>query len=491
MHMHGSGFYLLNQKGVQIVMAEKKGRNMKLYNAMTRTKEEFIPLEDNKVKMYNCGPTVYNCFHIGNARNFVVFDTLRRYLIYRGYDVTFIQNFTDIDDRMITQSIADNIPVKELADKNIQEYFTDAHGLGIMEADVHPKATENIGEIIKLIKKIEANGYAYEVGGDVYFDTSAYEGYGKLSGHKLEELEAGARVQADSRKKNPADFALWKAMKPGEPVWGSPWGKGRPGWHIECSAMSMKYLGETIDIHSGGKDLMFPHHENEVAQSESATGKPFVRYWLHNGFINIDNEKMSKSLGNFFTVRDVVKLYSYEEIRFFLLSAQYRSPVNFSDKLMDQSRNGLSRIYESLKNLTNVKGPGAPGNDETKMLDNINTFKTNFMTHMDDDLNTADAIADIFDMVREINASLLKGILKTSKAAGSAAAVIKELGDVLGILQKDIDVEITAEIQALVDKRIESRKNKDFSTSDEIRDKLKELGILIEDTKDGYKLKYL
>jgi len=464
---------------------------MKLYNSMTRTKEEFIPLEDNKVKMYNCGPTVYNYFHIGNARNFVVFDTLRRYLIYRGYDVTFIQNFTDIDDRMITQSIKDGVTVKDLADKNIEEYFTDARGLCVLEADVHPKATENIGAIIKLIKKIEANGYAYEVDGDVYFDTSAYDGYGKLSGHKLDELEAGARVQTDSRKKNPADFALWKAMKPGEPSWGSPWGKGRPGWHIECSAMSMQYLGDSFDIHSGGKDLLFPHHENEVAQSESATGKPFARYWLHNGFINVDNEKMSKSLGNFFTVRDVVKLYDYEEIRFFLLSAQYRSPVNFSDKLLDQSRNGLSRLYESLKNLTNVTGAGSPDADESNIIKNITVFKDNFIAHMDDDLNTADAIADIFDIVKEINMSLSKGLLKTSETAGKAAAVIKEIGGVLGILQKDIEVEITPEIQALVDMRIDARRRRDFAASDEIRDKLKELGVLIEDTKDGYKLKYL
>ena len=464
---------------------------MKLYNAKTRTKEEFIPIEDNKVKMYNCGPTVYNYFHIGNARNFVVFDTLRRYFIYRGYDITFVQNFTDIDDRMITQSINDNTTVKELADKNIEEYFTDARGLNIMEADVHPKATENIGEIIKLIKKIQANGYAYDVDGDVYFDTSAYEGYGKLSGHKLDELEAGARVQTDDRKKNQADFALWKAVKPGEPSWGSPWGKGRPGWHIECSAMSMKYLGDTIDIHSGGKDLLFPHHENEVAQSESATGKTFANYWLHNGFINVDNEKMSKSLGNFFTVRDVVKLYSYEEIRFFLLSAQYRSPVNFSDTLMEQSRSGLARIYEALKNLAHIKGSGEILDDENETIKNIEEFKTNFIKHMDDDLNTADALADIFDIVKEINTALIKETIKTAKSASNITSIIREIGDVLGILQSDIDVEITQEIQELIDKRIEARESKDFAASDELRDKLKELGILIEDTKDGYKVKYV
>ncbi len=464
---------------------------MKLYNSMTRTKEEFVPLEENKVRMYNCGPTVYNRFHIGNARNFVVFDTLRKYLVYSGYNVTFVQNFTDIDDKMINQSNEENITVKELADKNIAEYFTDARGLSVKEADFYPKATENIGEIIKLIKRIEANGYAYEIDGDVYFDTSAYTGYGKLSRHKLDDLEAGARVQTDNRKKNPADFALWKAMKPGEPSWGSPWGKGRPGWHIECSAMSMKHLGETIDIHSGGQDLLFPHHENEVAQSESATGKPFVKYWLHNGFINVDNEKMSKSLGNFFTVRDVVKLYTYEEIRYFLLSAQYRSPVNFSDKLMEQSKNGLSRIYEALINLTYINGTGISSDDEKQILNNINLCKKSFIAHMDDDLNTADAIADIFDIVKEVNTGLSGDILKTTDAAGTVIAIIRELGNVLGILQGDITVEITPEIKALVEKRNRAREAKDFTASDEIRDKLKELGVLMEDTKDGYKLKYL
>lgn len=464
---------------------------MKLYNAKTRTKEEFVPLEDKKVKMYNCGPTVYNYFHIGNARNFVVFDTLRRYFKFRGYDITFVQNFTDIDDRMITQSINDNIPVKELADKNIAEYYTDARGLGIMEADVHPKATENIGEIIKLIKRIEANGYAYEIEGDVYFDTSAYKDYGKLSGRKLDELEAGARIQADERKKHPADFALWKAMKPGEPFWESPWGKGRPGWHIECSAMSMKYLGETIDIHSGGKDLLFPHHENEVAQSESATGKPFANFWLHNGFINIDNEKMSKSLGNFFTVRDVVQLYNYEEIRFFLLSAHYRSPVNFSDVLMDQSRSGLARMYEALKNLAHIKGSGEPDGKEKQFLKKIDAYKKSFIEHMDDDLNTADAISDIFEIVNTVNTAISDESLKTAKAAATVSNIMKELGNVLGLLQKDIEVEVTSEIQALIDKRIQAREEKDFTASDDFRDQLKTLGVLIEDTKDGYKLKYL
>lgn len=464
---------------------------MRLYNEMTRSKEKFIPIEEGKVKMYNCGPTVYDYFHIGNARNFVIFDTLRRYFEFKGYDVTYVQNFTDIDDKMISRANELGLTVKELADEFIAEYKKDADGLGVRDADFHPKATEHIGDIIKLIKKIEAKGYAYNISGDVYFDTSAYEPYGKLSGHKLDELEAGARVAADDRKKNPADFALWKAAKPGEPSWGSPWGKGRPGWHIECSAMSMRYLGDSIDIHGGGQDLAFPHHENEVAQSESATGKSFVNFWLHNGFINIDNEKMSKSLGNFFTVRDIADLYDYEEMRFFLLSAQYRSPVNFSDKLMDQSRNGLSRMYEALKNLANIKGSGDISDQEATLLEKLAEYRGNFITHMDDDLNTADAISDIFDMVRTINAGISDGVMMTRKAASAAVSVLKELGDLLGILYKDIEVDVTPEIQRLVDERIESRKNRDFAASDRIRDELKEMGILIEDTKDGYNLKYL
>ncbi|MBN2558602.1 MAG: cysteine--tRNA ligase [Clostridia bacterium] len=466
---------------------------MRLYNALTRQKEEFIPLEDKKVRFYNCGPTVYNYFHIGNARNFVVFDTLRRYFEYMGYDVTFIQNFTDIDDRMITRSAEEGITVRELADRNITEYFKDAHALNIRDADEHPRATDNIGEIIKLIKKIEANGFAYELDGDVYFDTSAYPGYGKLSGHRMEELEAGARVQADSRKRNPADFALWKAEKPGEPSWGSPWGKGRPGWHIECSAMSMRYLGDTLDIHSGGQDLIFPHHENEVAQSEAATGKPFARFWLHNGFINVDNEKMSKSLGNFFTVRDVAALYDYEEIRFFLLSAQYRSPVNFSDVLMEQSRSGLSRIYGALANLSHVMvtSKKQASASEKALLEGYAKYRDSFIAHMDDDLNTADAIADIFDLVREINLALSEDRIASPETASGGIRLIRELGDVLGILYKDTEVEVTDEIQDIINQRIEARKARDFGKSDELRDRLRALGISIEDTREGYKLRYI
>lgn len=466
---------------------------MKLYNALTRKKEEFIPIDGNNVKMYNCGPTVYNYFHVGNARNFVVFDTLRRYLEYIGYNVTFVQNFTDIDDKMINQANADGITINDLAQKYIAEYFTDAHGLGIKNADIHPRATENIGEMIKLIKSLQLKDYAYEIDGDVYFDTSSYPAYGRLSGHKLDELEAGARVQINSRKKNPADFALWKSAKPGEPSWGSPWGKGRPGWHLECSAMSMKYLGETIDIHSGGRDLIFPHHENEVAQSEASTGKPFVKFWLHNGFINVDNEKMSKSLGNFFTVRDIVSFYSYEEIRFFLLSAQYRSPVNFSYKLMEQSKNGLDRIYGALGNLSHLFSSSASvmSSDENVLLSNLMKYRDSYISHMDDDLNTADAIADIFDIVKDINLAINDKILRSKEAAKKAMSLITELGGIMGILQKDIEVKITTEIQKLIDRRTDARKQKDFKTSDDIRDRLRDLGIIIEDTTDGCKVKYI
>lgn len=466
---------------------------MKIFNSMTRKKEKFVPVEPGKVRIYNCGPTVYNFFHIGNARNFVVFDTLRRYFEYRGYEVTFVQNFTDIDDKMINQSIAEGIDIKDLAQKNIKEYFTDAQGLCVKEADKHPKATEHIGDIIALIKKIEKNGYAYEVEGDVYFDTSAYSEYGKLSGHQPESLEAGARVAEDMRKKNPADFALWKTAKPGEPFWNSPWGKGRPGWHVECSAMSMKYLGDTIDIHGGGQDLIFPHHENEAAQSQSATGKPFVNYWVHNGFVNVDNEKMSKSLGNFFTVREVAKLYDYEEIRFFLLSAQYRSPLNFSDVLMEQARSGLARIYGTLENLSHISVNSDKKSDaqEKTLFDEIVKHKDNFISHMDDDLNTADAISDIFNIVKDVNLAISAKKIYSSEMPSKLGKLIRELGGVLGLLHKDIEVKVIDEIQQLVDLRIKARQDKDFETSDKIRDQLKDMGVVIEDTKDGYKLKYM
>ena len=317
---------------------------MKIYNTLTRKKEEFKPIEAGKVRIYACGPTVYNFFHIGNARPFIIFDTLRRYLEYLEYDVTFVQNFTDVDDKMIARANEEGVTLKSLGERFIKEYYQDAGGLGIRAADVHPKATEHIGDIIKLVKTLENNGHAYAVDGDVYFDVSSFPGYGKLSGQSLEDLKAGARIGVDEAKKNPEDFALWKAAKPDEDSWDSPWGKGRPGWHIECSAMSMKYLGETIDIHAGGQDLIFPHHENEIAQSEGATGKPFAHYWMHNGYINVDNEKMSKSKGNFFTVRDIAQKYDLTAVRLFMLSAHYRNPINFSEELVKQADSALTRI---------------------------------------------------------------------------------------------------------------------------------------------------
>ncbi|MGI6777821.1 MAG: cysteine--tRNA ligase [Acetivibrionales bacterium] len=463
---------------------------MKLYNTLSRKKEEFIPLEDKEVKMYSCGPTVYNYFHIGNARPFIIFDTLRRYLEYRGYKVKFVQNFTDIDDKMIKRAKEEGITVRELAEKYIHEYFNDAKGLGIKEATVHPKATENIDAIIQLVKTLEDKGFAYNVGGDVYFQTKKFKEYGKLSHHNMDELEAGARVGVDERKRDPMDFALWKAQKPGEPAWDSPWGKGRPGWHIECSAMANRFLGETIDIHSGGQDLIFPHHENEIAQSEAANGKPFARYWLHNGFINVDNEKMSKSAGNFFTVRDVAKKFDYEVIRFFMLSAHYRSPINFSAELLEQARNGLERMYKCLDNLKHLEssadGEGFLNPEEIQLKDSINRLKGKFIESMDDDLNTADAIAALFEIVRAINSFVISSGL-SKQTAGLCISTLKELGGVLGILQKEREEKLDSEIEGLIEKRQQARKEKNWKLADEIRDQLKDMGIILEDTPQGVK----
>lgn len=464
---------------------------MKLYNTLTRKKEEFKPLSEKQVKMYSCGPTVYNYFHIGNARPFIIFDTLRRYLEYKGYKVKFIQNFTDIDDKMIKRAKEEGISVKELAEKFINEYFIDAKGLGIKKATVHPRATENIDAIIELIKKLEEKGYAYEVDGDVYFSTRKFKEYGKLSHQSMDDLESGARVSVDEKKKDPLDFALWKAQKPDEPAWDSPWGKGRPGWHIECSAMANRYLGETIDIHSGGQDLIFPHHENEIAQSEAATGKPFARYWLHNGFINVDNEKMSKSAGNFFTVRDIVKEFDYEVIRFFMLSAHYRSPINFSSELLKQAENGLERIYKCLDNLKYLEASASDKDflnpEEEKLKEGIEKLKDKFVEAMDDDLNTADAISVIFEMVRVINSSVTSTSGTSKEVINYCIDTLKELGGVLGILEKEREEKLDPEIKELIEKRQQARKEKNWKVADEIRDQLKEMGIILEDTPQGVK----
>ena len=467
---------------------------MRIFNTVTRKKEVFVPLVEGKVGIYVCGPTVYNYFHMGNARPFIVFDTLRRYLEFRGFEVNYVQNFTDIDDKMIRRANEEGITVKELADRFIAEYFIDTKALGINEATVHPRATESMDDIIALVKKLINKGFAYEVKGDVYFNTGKFEGYGKLSGFNLEDLESGARVDIDERKQNPSDFALWKAQKPDEPAWESPWGMGRPGWHIECSAMAMRYIGETIDIHCGGQDLVFPHHENEIAQSEAATGKPFSRYWMHNGFINVDNEKMSKSAGNFFMVRDIVKKFDYEVIRFFILSSHYRSPINFADTLLEQAANGLARIYNCILNLefiqSNVKIATNPG----KNIDaRLQPFRTSFNEAMDDDLNTADAISFIFEGIREINFLISVDDMANTKVniqdVEDAIRFIRELGAVLGIAQKHTATDLDADVERLIQERQQARKDKNWALSDQIRDQLKEMGISLEDTTQGVKWK--
>lgn len=456
---------------------------IKLYNSMTRKKEEFKPIEEGKVRMYSCGPTVYNYFHIGNARPFIIFDTLRRFFEYRGYEVKFVQNFTDIDDKMIKRANEEGVTVKELADRFIDEYFKDAGALGIKQATVHPRATENIDAIIELISTLEEKGYAYNVNGDVYFRVKKFVPYGKLSHQPLENLEAGARIDVGEQKEDPMDFALWKAQKEGEPAWQSPWGMGRPGWHIECSAMANKYLGKTIDIHSGGMDLIFPHHENEVAQSEAANGCEFANYWLHNGYINVDNRKMSKSLGNFFTVRDVTKEFSPEVIRFFMLSAHYRNPINFSHDLLLQAKSGLERIYTCMDNLRFMAKNSA--DTENDISDKLSGFRQKFIDAMEDDINTADAIAAIFDVVYFANTEITAE--NGRRACEDTLALLKELGGVLGVLNTEKDDNLDGEIEAMIEQRNLARKAKDFKTADEIRDKLKAMGIILEDTSQGVK----
>jgi len=461
---------------------------MRIYNTLTRSKEEFVPLKQKEVTMYSCGPTVYNYFHIGNARPFIIFDVLRRYLEYRGYKVTFVQNFTDVDDKMIKKANEEGTDIFHIADRYIREYYTDARGLGIKDATVAPKATENMDAIIDMIQKLIDKGYAYEVDGDVYFDTTNFDGYGKLSGHNMEDLESGARVSVDERKRNPVDFALWKAQKPGEPAWESPWGMGRPGWHIECSAMANRYLGETIDIHSGGQDLIFPHHENEIAQSEAVNGKPFARYWMHNGFININNEKMSKSAGNFFTVRDIAKQFDYKVIRFFMLSAHYRSPINFSDTMLEQAQNALSRIYECRDNLLFFLENAPESGLDEELTASLMVYSQKFRDAMDDDLNTADALAAIFELVREIN-SVITATSNTGKETiEKALELLRELTGVLGIMDEKADTALDAEVEKLINERQQARAERNFKRADEIRNQLKEMGIELQDTPQGVKV---
>ncbi|WP_092921756.1 cysteine--tRNA ligase [Romboutsia hominis] len=463
---------------------------MKLYNTLTRTKEEFVPLEEGKVKMYVCGPTVYNYIHIGNARPFIMFDTLRRYLEYRGFDVTYVQNFTDVDDKIIKRSHEENITPEEVANKYINEYFVDADGLGIKRADVHPRVTDNIQQIIDFVKELEEKGYAYESNGDVYFDTKKFEGYGKLSKQNQDDLEAGARIEVNSQKRHPMDFVLWKAKKEGEPGWESPWGEGRPGWHIECSVMSNRYLGETIDIHAGGQDLTFPHHENEIAQSEARSGKTFSNYWVHNGYININNEKMSKSLGNFFTVREISEKYDLEIVRFFMLSAHYRNPVNFSDEMLAQAKAGFERLYNAKEKLEftieNLK-EGSLTEGEKDLVSELNSYRDKFINAMEDDLNTADAISAIFELSKFINTNVNEN--SSLEFAKLCLDEFNELTSVLNIVNKKNDDILDEEIENLIQKRVDAKKNKDYKLADEIRQELLERGIILEDTRQGTKWK--
>ena len=463
---------------------------MKLYNTLTRTKEEFVPIEEGKVKMYVCGPTVYNFFHIGNARPFIIFDTFRRYLEYRGYDVKYIQNFTDVDDKIIKRGNEEGITPEQVADKYIDEYFKDADGLGIKRATVHPRVTDNINEIIEFIKELEEKGYAYAVNGEVYFYTQKFEGYGKLSKQNQEDLEAGARIEVNSQKRHPMDFVLWKPRKEGEPGWESPWSVGRPGWHIECSVMSKRYLGDTIDIHAGGQDLAFPHHENEIAQSEARSGKTFSNYWIHNVYININNEKMSKSKGNFFTVRDIADKYDLEVVRFFMLSAHYRNPVNFSDEMLSQSKAGLERLYNTKEKLeftlSNLKVADIK-EDEKSLSEELNSFREKFITAMDDDINTADAISVIFELARFINTNVNEE--SSIEFAKKCLAEFEELTNVLNIVNKKQEEVLDADIEKLIQDRVDAKKNKDFALADEIRNKLLEMGIVLEDTRQGTKWK--
>ena len=465
---------------------------MQIYNSLTRKKETFRPIQEGKVGIYACGPTVYNYFHIGNARPFITFDVLRRQLEREGYQVTFVQNFTDIDDKMIRRANEEGITVRELADRFIAEYYTDAKALGIRPATVHPKATDHIPEIISLITRLIENGHAYATpSGDVYYRVSAFPGYGKLSGQNAEERETGAseRLNVETDKESPEDFALWKAQKPGEPAWDSPWGKGRPGWHIECSAMSMKYLGETFDIHCGGKDLLFPHHENEIAQSEGATGKKYVNYWMHNGFINVNNQKMSKSLNNFFTVRDIAKEYDLEAVRLFMLSAHYRSPINFSRDQIEAANASLNRLYTARKSLLFQieNGEERPLNETEKaFVERLKNYEKRFDDAMDDDMNTADALGAVFELVKDANVTIVQGASR--EAAKAALKSLEDICDVLGILSKK-EEEIPEEIADLVQQRAEARKNKDWAKSDELRDRIIQAGYILEDTKQGQKVR--
>lgn len=463
---------------------------MKIYNTLTRKKEEFIPVESGKVRMYVCGPTVYDYFHLGNARTFIVFDMVRRYLEYKGYDVTFVQNFTDIDDKMINRANQENITVKELGDRFIAEYYKDADGLNIKRATVNPRATEYMDKIIEFVAGLIDKGYAYEIDGDVYFSTKKFKDYGKLSGQNIDDLQAGARINVDERKNDPMDFAIWKSQKPGEPAWKSPWGMGRPGWHIECSCMAKDILGDTIDIHAGGFDLTFPHHENEIAQSESFTGKKFVNYWMHAAFLNINNAKMSKSLNNFKTVREILKEYDADVIRFLLLSGHYRIQLNFSKELLDSAKASVERLYNTLINLDNIEQNSVDRElteDEKSYVTSLDKFRVKFIEKMDEDFNTADALTVLFELSKYINTNVNESSPK--QVIEESYKIMRELGGVLGILQKSIKVDVDDEINKMVEARQQARKDKNWALADKIRDDLKAMNIVIEDTPNGIRWK--
>ena len=478
---------------------------MQIYNTLSGKKEEFIPLHDQKVGMYACGVTVYDLCHMGHARSLIVFDVIYRYLLYKGYEVTYVRNFTDVDDKIIKRAQEKKISWKELADTFIHEFYVDMDRLQLKRPTVEPRATDYIKQIIALVKKLEANGLTYEVDGDVFYRLKEFPSYGKLSGKKIDDLLSGARIEIDDRKESPLDFALWKKSKPGEPSWESPWGQGRPGWHIECSAMSQEILGETFDIHGGGKDLVFPHHENEIAQSEGATGKPFVRYWMHNGFVNINKEKMSKSLGNFFTIRDILQKYHPETLRLFILSSHYRSPIDFSWDTMDAAGTGLTRLYQAAERLqVAVESTAALPSESAQsslppLSKELEAVKTSFIKAMDDDFNSALAVGQLFEAAKFINRYLDIHPLQSLNHNDLEAAFLlfKELADILGILEADPTeflknlggeeaLPITKEeIQELIARRNQARKEKQWTTADEIRDRLAELGIILKDSPNG------
>jgi len=454
---------------------------VKVFNTLTRQKEEFLALTPGEVRMYTCGPTVYNYIHIGNARPLCVFDTLRRYLEYRGVHVIFVQNFTDVDDKIIKKANEEGVSAQEIAERYTSEYWTDAKGLNVREATVHPKATESIPDIIAMVSELIEKGYAYESDGDVYFSTKTFGEYGKLSHQPLEELEAGARVMLGEVKREPMDFALWKAAKPGEPAWDSPWGKGRPGWHIECSAMAKRHLGLTFDLHCGGQDLVFPHHENEIAQSECCNGAPFARYWMHNGYINVDNVKMSKSLGNFFTVREVAEKYGYEPIRYLMLASHYRSPINYSVDSIEQAKASLQRLYTCRENLDFALQNAPEGGNAI----DLGQYRADFIAAMDDDFNTAGALGVVFDLVREVNTQMAGA---SRQALQGAAALFDELTGVLGLVYNRKEAQVGDDAEALIAERAKARSEKNWKRADELRAQLKGMGVVIEDTPQGTKI---